>query len=185
VKLIVGLGNPGEKYRGTRHNLGFMVVEELARRLRVKRQEYKCNAVIAWTAYLREQVILAKPLTYMNLSGTAVKSLVAKFKVDAGELLVISDDLDLEPGRIRLRMQGGAGGHRGLASIIDSLGTEDFNRLRIGVGRPPAGYDIKAHVLTRFNHEEEELIAQAVLKGADAAEVWIREGIVKAMNSYN
>lgn len=185
MKLVVGLGNPGEEYRGTRHNLGFMVVEELARRHRVHKQEYKHKAVLAWIQYKGEMVVLAKPLTYMNLSGMAVKPLVSSLKVGPGELLVIYDDMDLELGRIRIRPGGGSGGHRGLISIIGSLGTGEFHRLRIGIGRPPEGEEVIDHVLSRFDRGEEIIIKAAIDKASDAVQEWIREGIVKAMNSYN
>jgi len=185
MKLVVGLGNPGEDYRGTRHNLGFMVVEELARRYRVEKHEYKHNAVIAWVRIHGEPVALIKPLTFMNLSGAAVRPLLAGLKAGTGELLVVYDDMDLEPGRIRLRAGGGAGGHRGLASIMEKLGTSNFNRLRIGIGHPPKGSDAIGHVLGRFSTEEEPVMTGAVAKAADAVEVWVKAGIVKAMNSYN
>ena len=128
MKLVVGLGNPGSEYRDTRHNAGFMVMDELARRFRIARQDYRYEAVLARTRIQGETVLLAKPLTFMNLSGRAVSSLVNKFKINGEELLVIYDDMDLETGRIRLRARGGAGGHRGMNSIIERLGTGEFHR---------------------------------------------------------
>jgi PTH1 family peptidyl-tRNA hydrolase len=185
VKLVVGLGNPGSEYRDTRHNAGFMVMDELARRFRIARQDYRYEAVLARTRIQGETVLLAKPLTFMNLSGRAVSSLVNKFKINGEELLVIYDDMDLETGRIRLRARGGAGGHRGMNSIIERLGTGEFHRLRVGIGHPPEGIRVTDYVLSPFAPEEKDITARAVQRAADAAEMWIREGIVKAMDSYN
>jgi len=185
VKLVVGLGNPGKEYQGTRHNLGFMVVEELVRRHGVKRQEYKHSSVMAWLECHGEEVVVAKPLTYMNRSGQAVKPLVSALKLNLEDVLVICDDLDLETGRIRIRPRGGSGGHRGLASVISSLGTEEFARLRVGIGRPPTGEDVIDYVLDGFTASETETMARAIARAADAVETWIGQGIEKAMNTYN
>lgn len=185
MKLVIGLGNPGKEYRGTRHNLGFMVVEELSRRHGVRRQEFMHDAVVAWLNFEGEEVVVAKPLTYMNRSGMAVKPLLAALRLNLEDVLVVCDDLDLEPGRIRIRPRGGSGGHRGLDSVISSLGTRDFARLRVGIGRPDSGEDVVNYVLNRFAQEEEELISRAVALAADAVETWIRQGIEKAMTSYN
>ncbi len=185
MKLIVGLGNPGKEYQGTRHNLGFMVVEELARRHGVRRQEFMNDAVVAWLDHKGGEMVIAKPLTYMNRSGLAVKPLLAKWQLNLEDLIVVCDDLDLERGRIRLRARGSSGGHRGLDSIIKALGTQDFARLRVGIGRPDSGADVVNYVLERFSEEEKDTISEAITRAADAIECWVTQGIEKAMSSYN
>lgn len=184
MKLIVGLGNPGPEYKNTRHNVGFMVVEELARKLRVTREEHAHHAVIARAEFKGEPLLIMKPLTYMNLSGRAVKDAVRYRKIALSDLIVVLDDLDLEPGRLRLRAKGGSGGHKGLQSIIDELGTDDFARLRIGIGKVPNGETVD-YVLSRFAPEEEELIKDTVQRAAEALCVWAASGIDRAMNQYN
>ncbi len=184
MKLIVGLGNPGQEYKNTRHNVGFMVVEELARQLKVDKQKHIHNGVVAWVRFHGETFLVAKPLTFMNLSGKAVQQMVRANRVSQSELMVVMDDLDLEPGVIRLRARGGSGGHKGLQSIIDCLGTQDFPRLRVGIGRPP-GEDVVDWVLTRFGQDEEELMKPALDKAVEALKLWLVLGIEKAMNRYN
>lgn len=185
MKMVVGLGNPGPEYRGTRHNLGFEVLEELARRHRVRRQEQRDQALVAWLELDGEQVVLVKPLTYMNLSGNAVRALQKRHGLSLQHLLVVCDDLDLPLGRLRLRQSGGAGGHRGLASVISALGSNEFSRLRVGVGRPPGREEVVDYVLGRFAPEERETAAAAVRRAADAVETWLRCGIEEAMNAFN
>jgi PTH1 family peptidyl-tRNA hydrolase len=184
VKLIVGLGNPGQEYKNTRHNVGFMVVEELARELRVIRQKYVHSGVVAWTRFHGETLLIAKPLTFMNLSGKAVQQMVKANHITLSELMVVVDDLDLELGVIRLRARGGSGGHKGLQSIIDCLGTQDFPRLRVGIGRPP-GEDVIDWVLTRFSPDEETVVKPAIDQAVKALKLWLVSGIEKAMNRYN
>lgn len=184
MKLIVGLGNPGEEYKNTRHNVGFMVVEELARQLRVTKQKYIHNGVVAPARFHGGTLLIAKPLTFMNLSGKAVKQMINANRVALPELIVIMDDLDLEPGIIRLRARGGSGGHKGLQSIIDCLGSQDFARLRVGIGRPPRE-DVIDWVLTRFGQDEEELMKPAINQAVEALKLWLILGIEKAMNQYN
>ncbi|NLW43698.1 MAG: aminoacyl-tRNA hydrolase [Syntrophomonadaceae bacterium] len=184
MKLIVGLGNPGQEYKNTRHNMGFMVVEELARELRVIKQKYVHNGVIAWTQFHGETVLIAKPLTFMNLSGKAVQPMVRAYHITLPELMVVVDDLDLDLGVIRLRARGGSGGHKGLQSIIDCLGTQDFPRLRLGIGRPP-DEEVIDWVLTRFSQDEETLVKEAVDRAVKALKLWLVSGIEKAMNQYN
>ncbi|MGE5373085.1 MAG: aminoacyl-tRNA hydrolase [Solirubrobacterales bacterium] len=184
MKLIVGLGNPGPEYKGTRHNIGFTVVEELARSLGVKKERTASQAMVGEASYLGETVLIAKPLTYMNLSGRAVKSLIQKNRIAPPELIVISDDLDLELGRIRIRPGGGSGGQKGLKSIMQELGTNEFSRLRIGIGRP-IGDEVVDYVLTRFNREESEIIQASVTRAAEALKTWIESGIERAMNEFN
>ncbi len=184
MKLIVGLGNPGPEYSDTRHNLGFKVVEELARRYRVKlRSDTKRKARIAKIVDLGDGVLVAQPTTFMNLSGWAVRDVASFHKVTSPDLLVVVDDADLPLGRLRIRRRGSAGGHNGLKSVIQELGTVEFPRLRIGVGRQPG--ELKNHVLGRFDAEERAKIGAAVERAADAAELFAREDILAAMNRFN
>lgn len=184
MKLIVGLGNPGPEYKNTRHNAGFMVVEELARQLKVKKEISAHQAIIARAQFKAEPVLIAKPMTYMNLSGQAVRSIMNKYKITIPELLVVSDDMDLELGRLRMKPRGGSGGQKGMQSIIEILGTDDFARLRMGIGRPHH-YNVVDYVLTRFDPAEEEVFQAAVKRAADALTVWLVNGIDRAMNKYN
>ena len=184
MKLIVGLGNPGQEYSDTRHNLGFKVVEELARRYRVKlRNDTKRKARVAKIVDIGDGVLVAQPTTFMNLSGWAVRDVASFHKVASPDLLVVVDDADLPLGRLRIRRRGSAGGHNGLKSVIQELGTVEFPRLRIGVGRQPG--ELKNHVLGRFDAEEKAKIGAAVERAADAAELFAREDILAAMNKFN
>jgi peptidyl-tRNA hydrolase, PTH1 family len=185
MKLIVGLGNPGEKYRGTRHNVGFEVLDLLARRAHVGFDTAPVEAVQAKWRRPDEVVLLVKPLTFMNLSGAAVAELARFYKIEVPDLLVISDDVNLPLGRLRARATGSEGGHNGLRSIAESLGTIDYSRLRIGVGRGDMRRDLADHVLARFAPDELPGIEGAIARGADAAEMWISEGLAKMMNMYN
>ena len=183
MKLIVGLGNPGDTYRDTRHNVGFKVVDELASRHQVHSWREKFGGLEARTTVGDVGVILAKPLSFMNLSGRAVQEYSAFYKIALPDLLVIVDDAELPLGRLRARRSGGAGGHNGLKSVIECLGTKEFARLRIGVGRGPG--DLGNHVLGRFRPEEQDEISAAVLRAADATAVFITKGIDPAMNAFN
>lgn len=183
VKLIVGLGNPGEEYVGTRHNVGFRCLQLLARRHHLTFSRRECRARVAEGAIASQPVLLARPHTYMNLSGTAVACLVRKYRLSIGDLVVIHDDMDLPPGRIRLRPKGSAGGHHGMESIIASLGSQDFPRLRIGIGLPSG--DTIDYVLSPFSDEEKESVAVAIQQAAEAVECLLTEGIEAAMNKYN
>jgi PTH1 family peptidyl-tRNA hydrolase len=184
MKLIVGLGNPGRKYEGTRHNVGFEIVELLSARARVV-WETAPRGIEGLIARDRtSDVVLVKPLTFMNASGPAVQGLSQFFKIDAADLLVIVDDANLELGRLRARAAGSAGGHNGLKSVIEALGMGEFARLRVGVGRG-ARRDLGDHVLARFEPEERPIVAEAVGRAADAAELFIREGIAQTMNKFN
>jgi len=184
VKLIVGLGNPGREYEHTRHNVGFQVAEELAHRYRVTLKAHaKWKARAAKVAEIGDGVLLAEPTTFMNLSGWAVREIAAFHKLAPSDVLIVVDDADLPLGRLRLRTGGSAGGHNGLKSIIHELGTIEFPRLRVGVGRQ-AG-ELKNHVLGRFSEDEREQIDAAVKRAADAAELFARENILAAMNRYN
>jgi PTH1 family peptidyl-tRNA hydrolase len=190
--LIAGLGNPGIKYAHTRHNAGFWVVDELADRLGVRLKEIKLESSFAHASLGESKLVLAKPLTYMNRSGVAVAGLMRYFHLVAEQLLLIYDDMDLPPGRIRLRAAGGSGGHKGIGSTIAQLGSEDFARLRVGIGRgddeerrSSREQQVISHVLSPFSPEEEVLVGEAVLRAADAAEVFLQRGIVEAMNKFN
>ena len=183
--LIVGLGHPGLEYKHTRHNFGFMTIEHLAGRLNVTLKRMKFKAMIAETRLDGKLVVLAKPLTFMNDSGNSVGPLTRYFKVPLGNLLVMHDDLDLPLGSVRLRPQGGSSGQRGMASIINRLGTQEFPRMRLGIGRPPGQMDPVDYVLQPFQAQEVELKKMVLDQAADAAETFIRAGIEAAMNKYN
>ncbi len=184
MKMIIGLGNPGSKYRLTRHNIGFMLVEELARRHGVSKEQSKYDALIGHTVIGQEKVLLVKPLTYMNLSGQAVRPLVKWFRLELEDLIVVYDDMDLSFGVLRIRPQGGTGGHKGIASISNMLGTRDFARMRLGVGRLE-GIDAARWVLSTFGDEEKPALDQLIREAADACETWIKSGLTTAMNQYN
>jgi PTH1 family peptidyl-tRNA hydrolase len=186
--LVVGLGNPGAEYDGTRHNIGFTVVDAVAGRLEIAlRERSRFQAALGDGECGGRKVVLAKPLTYMNRSGVAVRSLVDWLKLPVDSVLVVVDDADLQLGRIRLRESGGSGGHNGLRSIIEQLGgREDFPRLRVGIGRiGPAGQDITGHVLARFGGAERSVARQTVQEAADAVMCCIDEGLAAAMNKFN
>ncbi|MBI3976079.1 MAG: aminoacyl-tRNA hydrolase [Armatimonadetes bacterium] len=184
MRLIVGLGNPGRRYSGTRHNVGARVVEALARRHGVALRE-EGWAETGALALDGRRALLARPQTYVNVSGAAVADLRRRHRVSLGDLLVIFDDLDLPVGQMRLRAQGGHGGHNGMRSIIDALGERGFPRLRVGIGRPPQGRDPADYVLSRFAPDDLPAVETAVERGADAVELFIRRGIEAAMNAYN
>jgi PTH1 family peptidyl-tRNA hydrolase len=186
VKLIAGLGNPGARYRGTRHNVGFAVLDELARRhAGGEFTSAPSNAVYARARSLGDGTLLVKPLTFMNLSGHAVGELLRYFKIELADLLVVTDDVNLPLGRLRARARGTAGGHNGLKSLIGELGTVDIARLRVGVGRGDGRRDLADHVLDRFDAEEQGVVAEAIQRAADAAEMFAVEGIDRTMNQFN
>ena len=185
MKLIVGLGNPGRKFRDTRHNVGFEVVDELARRAGVGFEAAPAEALMARAGPVGPAVMLAKPLTLMNLSGVAVAELARYFRIAVADVLVVADDASLPLGRLRARAQGSDGGHRGLRSIIERLGTEEFARLRVGVGRGDPRRDLADHVLARFDPDERAPAETAVLRAADAAETFVTLGIAAMMNQFN
>lgn len=186
MKLIVGLGNPGKEYALTRHNAGFMVVDRLAGSLGAAIDKKMFKALVGQGLISGHKVIMAKPQTYMNLSGEAVASILNWHKLKASDLMVIYDDLDLPPGRLRLRPGGGAGGHKGVQSIIQQLDTDKFARIRVGIGRPDdPGYDTADFVLGRFNSQEAELIDKALTDAVEALRCIIGEGLDNAMNQYN
>lgn len=183
MKLIVGLGNPGRRYEGTRHNIGFDVANLLAARHRLEWEAAPADALMArWRA---GAALLVKPLAFMNLSGPVVAELMRFYKVERADLFVVVDDTNLDLGRLRARPSGSAGGHNGLKSIIGAFGSEDFARLRVGVGRGDARRDLADHVLARFDPQEREDVADAVGRSADAAELFATEGIAPVMNRFN
>ena len=185
MKIIVGLGNPGRKYERTRHNAGFMAVDELARSARIELSLEKCHALLGKGALGTEKVVLAKPQTYMNDSGRSVAALLKDSYASAVDLIVLHDELDLAAGVVRVKTGGGHGGHNGLRSIIEYLGTADFVRVRIGVGRPLPGMDTADYVLSPCFAEEREAAASAVVNAAEAARVIVAQGVTKAMNQFN
>ena len=184
--IIVGLGNPERKYNGTRHNIGFSAITALADANNISVDTKKHKALIGKGVIAGHKVILAEPLTYMNLSGESVSELVDYYKIDpAEELIVIYDDVDLEPGKLRIRAKGSAGGHNGIKNIISHLGSQEFMRIRIGVGEKPKGWDLADYVLGRFPKEEEPIIREALEKAADACSVIMTQDINAAMNQFN
>ena len=185
MKLIIGLGNPDRRYRHTRHNVGWEVIDRVGRRLGIAVDQEDGWATIGGGTVGRRRVLLAKPQTYVNLSGTAVADLRRRHRVKIEDLVVVVDDLDLPLGRLRLRPGGSHGGHNGLRSIIDALGSDAFPRLRVGIGRPPEGMDPAQFVLTPFTAEERATMDPALERAAEAIETVIREGLQAAMNRFN
>jgi PTH1 family peptidyl-tRNA hydrolase len=185
MKLIVGLGNPGARYVATRHNVGFDVVDLLAERHRLDWTTAPRGIEALSAKWRAADVVLAKPLTFMNLGGPAIVGLLQFFKIDVADLFVVVDDINLELGRLRTRAGGSAGGHNGLKSIIEALGTNEFARLRVGIGRGDARRDLADHVLARFDPSERMAVAEAVGRAADAAELYVAEGVAPVMNRFN
>lgn len=185
MKLIVGLGNPGARYQFTRHNLGFRVIDQLAEQLPVSGRKLECHAQTQSVRWRGHSLLLTQPLTYMNRSGEAVSALMRYYKIGAEDLIVIYDDLALPPGHLRARAKGSAGGHNGLQSIINYLGTDCFSRIRIGIGAAPEGWAGADYVLAPFTVEEKPLIEEAVRRAADAVLLWVEEGIDAVMRAYN
>ena len=183
--LIVGLGNPGREYRANRHNFGFMVVDELTRLAGASFSRVQANSLVLQITNQGQRLILAKPQTFMNVSGQAVSSLLRFYKIPLERMIVIHDDLDLPFGTLRMRPGGGPGGQRGLASVIEKLGTQEFPRLRLGIGRPPGRMDAADYVLQDFSAAERELLPTILTRAAEAASVFTKEGLEKAMNLYN
>lgn len=185
MKCIIGLGNPGRKYKKTRHNIGFMVIEELLRRHRLKLDHNKFNGKYALEYVNEERVVLLQPQTFMNLSGESIKPLIEFYKIDIKDILIVYDDLDLPTGKIRLREKGGHGGHNGIRSTIDHLGTKEFKRLRIGVGRPVGHIPVVDHVLGSFAKVEQSEADLSIQKSADACEAWLGNSFIDVMNEFN
>jgi PTH1 family peptidyl-tRNA hydrolase len=183
--LLIGLGNPGREYRDTRHNVGFMLIDRLAVRLDARGMKVQSKAIITTATYLERKLILAKPQTYMNLSGHSAQGLLNFYKIPIENMLIAHDDLDIPFGTIRIRPKGGPGGQRGMASTIEQLGTKDFPRLRIGISRPPGRMDPAAYVLQDFSREDMKILSDVLDRAADAALDFVIDGVNKAMNKYN
>ena len=185
MKLIVGLGNPGMQYAVTRHNIGFEVIDSIAETYNISVMKNKYKALIGEGNIAGEKVILMKPQTYMNLSGEAVKACMDFHKISNEDLIVIYDDISLQVGQLRIRKSGSAGGHNGIKNIIAQLGTQEFPRIKFGVGEKPAGWDLANYVLGRFSEEDMKVIGPRVTDAVKATETIIKSGIEKAMNNYN
>lgn len=185
MKLIVGLGNPGREYELTRHNIGFMAIDELAKRWNISLNEQKFKGVFGAGFVNGEKVILLKPLTYMNLSGESIRPLMDYYKIDVEDFVVLYDDLDIPVGKLRLRMKGSAGGHNGVKSTISHLGTQEFQRIRMGIDRPKNGMKVVDYVLGRFTSEEIPDVGHSIEKAADACEEWLNKPFLQIMNTFN
>src|SRR5262245_41646260 len=183
MKLVAGLGNPGDKYRGTRHNVGFDVVDLIAKRHGLVFDDWKSAGHLADWRRVEERVLLLKPLSFMNLSGIPIAAVRSFYKPD--DLLIVCDDVNLPLGRLRARANGSEGGHNGLRSVAESLGTTEYPRLRVGVGRGDARRDLADHVLGRFEADELRGVDDTVVRAADAVEAWISDGLQKVMNTFN
>lgn len=185
MKIIVGLGNPTREYEGTRHNVGFSVIYAISDKYNIKVDTKKHKALIGKGIIEGEKVILAMPQTYMNLSGESVRELIDYYKCDNEDVIVIYDDISLDVGKLRIRAKGSAGGHNGIKSIISHLGTQEFPRIKVGVGEKPARMDLADYVLGRFSKEEQPLIRESADKASDAVALMLKEGISAAMNKFN
>jgi len=185
MKLVVGLGNPGRKYQGTRHNVGFNVVAEVAHRHGTGKPKSKFNGEVVEANIGGERLILLCPATYMNRSGTSVLAARDFYKFADDEILIVCDDINLPLGKLRIRAKGSSGGQKGLADTIGRLGSDEISRLRIGVNAPPEGWDAAGYVLGKFTREEQTEIESAILTAADAVGIWARDGIASCMNQYN
>ena len=185
MKIVVGLGNPGDKYEGTRHNIGFDVLAELGRRWGAGKSKTRFEAMVTDIACGTEKLLLVAPQTFMNLSGRSVQQFIRFFQAAFTDVLVVCDDLHLKVGQLRLRASGSAGGQKGLQSILTCMGSEAVPRLRLGIGRPPANIDAADYVLSRFRKDELDQMDGAVVRAASAVEVWAREGLANAMNQFN
>ncbi len=185
MKLVVGLGNPGKKYNGTRHNVGFELIGQFGLKYDVGRPKSKFNAELVETTIRNEKTILVCPLTFMNLSGQTVVEAVNFYKLQLDDLLIVCDDFNLDVGRLRFRPGGSSGGQNGLEDIIRRLGTDTFGRLRVGVGRPPAGWNVSNYVLGRFDAADRETMTKSIQRSVEAVETWIEFGIQSAMNQFN
>jgi PTH1 family peptidyl-tRNA hydrolase len=183
--LLIGLGNPGREYRDNRHNFGFMVIDRLIVRLNAQGMKVQSRAIVTNANYEGRKLILAKPQTYMNLSGQSAQGLLNFYKIPVENMLIAHDDLDIPFGTIRIRPKGGPGGQGGMASTIEQLGTKDFPRLRLGIGRPPGRMDPADYVLQNFSREEMKYLSEIVDRAADATLTFVVDGLNKAMNKYN
>jgi PTH1 family peptidyl-tRNA hydrolase len=183
--LLVGLGNPGREYRETRHNIGFMLLDRLASRLKVRFSRLQSKALIASATFETRRIILAKPQTFMNLSGQSVQGLIHFYKLPLTNILIAHDDLDLPPGTIRIRPDGGSAGQKGMNSILERLGTDEFPRLRLGVGRPPGQMQAPDYVLQDFSRDELSIVNETLDRAVEAAITFVINGLEVSMNKYN
>ena len=184
--LIAGLGNPGKQYEATRHNMGFDVIDKLVEEFNVPQAGVKFNAMYGKGRIGGEPVILMRPLSYMNLSGGPIRDMANYFKIDPEtELIVIYDDIDTEPGQLRVRKKGSAGGHNGIKSIIQQLGTQNFMRVRVGVGAKPKDWDLADYVLGRFDRDDRQLVEDAQDRACEAVEMILSDSVDAAMNKFN
>ena len=183
--LLIGLGNPGREYANTRHNFGFMAIDRLAVRLNARGMKVQSKAIVMDSKYEDHKLILAKPQTFMNLSGQSVQGLAHFYKIPNENLMILSDDLDLPFGTIRIRASGGPGGQRGLSSILEKLGTKDIPRMRLGIGRPPGRMDPADYVLQNFSRDDLKSLSELLDRAADAALEFVINGLTAAMNKFN
>jgi len=183
--LVVGLGNPGGQYEGNRHNLGFMVVDELRRRSKAGTSKSKFGAELAEGDLAGERVLFCKPMEFMNLSGQAVARVAQFWKVAPASTAVVYDELDLPFGQLKLAVGGGHGGHNGVRSLLGDWGTADFHRVRVGIGRPPPGHDLAGYLLSDFSREQQKELPFLIVEAADATEALVRNGLAAAMNKFN
>jgi peptidyl-tRNA hydrolase, PTH1 family len=185
MKLVVGLGNPGAKYAGTRHNIGFDILDHSAQDLGFSFDQSKFKGVYGTYIHKGEKILFLKPLTYMNLSGESVAPLMKYFQIPLEDLVVVYDDLDLPAGKIRLRQKGSAGGHNGIKSLISHLGTNEFNRIRVGIDRPQPGTQVVHYVLGGYRPEEKEAIQDSIVQSSKAIEAWFDKPFLEVMNAFN
>jgi PTH1 family peptidyl-tRNA hydrolase len=183
--LIVGLGNPGREYEHTRHNVGFKVIDELAKRWQISSVQVKFKGLLAEHRAFGTKILLLKPLTYMNLSGESIRQVMDFYKLNAGQLLIIYDDLDTPTGEIRLRLKGSSGGHNGIKSIIQHVGTEEFSRIRVGIGRPPQGVKVVQYVLENFHNDELGPVQDAIERSAEAVGKALQLPFDQVMTQFN
>jgi len=184
VKLIAGLGNPGDKYSNTRHNIGFMVTSALAKKNSVK-SSFKFDGLYGDYFLGGEKVIIFQPMKYMNRSGQPILKVMNYYDIEKEDILVIHDDLDLDLGKIRFRKKGSSGGHNGIKSIINRLGSQEFKRLKVGIGRPPENIPVTDYVLTKFSKDEKEILHNVIDDSVSAVELMLQKDLMKAMNKYN
>ncbi len=185
MKLVAGLGNPGRDYAGTRHNIGFGVIARISDKYNIPLTGKEHKAICGKAMIRGEKVILAQPQTFMNLSGECVRSLVDYYKLESEDIIIAYDDIDLEVGQLRIRSKGSAGGHNGIKNIISHLGTNEFPRVKVGVGGKPEGGDLVRHVLGRFSREDEKMIGEVLDVAVEAVETILSDGVEAAMNRYN
>lgn len=185
MKLFVGLGNPGKQYAQTRHNIGFNVIDELSSRFQIPLNQSKHKGILGIGYHKGERIVLLKPLTYMNLSGESIRAVMDYFEIDLENLLVVYDDLDLPVGKLRLRQKGSAGGHNGIKSTVAHMGTQQFNRIRIGIDRPTNGMSVPDYVLGRFQPDEMAHMQEVIKRSSDACEAWLDKPFLQVMNDFN